>query len=291
MTQFDKTLFKRHNIGELVGVYEEAKEIIEHSYQELEKADELLQAAGIEYATSLPNQHRRYKKGEDTTSGRVMGEINEKVWRHVVALMEIKKFLSIKKAKELDEQLDKGEFPPISYDNIFNTFLAMMAQAEDFAADQIKEVYDWLRPRSEDRREYKTNSVWELGKKVIKYGIEQPWSVDGNWHLSHWYEQHFIALDKSFHTLDGAPVNNLKGSYYMPLVSAIREATGVQPEGETDYFKFKLFKNGNIHVTFKRPDLVKEFNRVAGGGMLSPKNSQPQEQDPATVDQYSLELA
>jgi len=263
MTQFNKTLFKRHNISELVVIYSQAKAIIEDAYADLADAQEMLRAAGIEYADTLPNRNRRYKKGEDTTTLQVIGEIKERVWRHVVNLMEIRKFLSIKKADELDDQLQKGEFPDITYDNIFNTFLSIMAQAEDFAAEQIREAYNWFGPH---REHYKTNSIWEVGKKVIKGGIERPWNSEGTWRISHYYEQNFTALDKAFHTLDGAPVP--QNTYHMPLVSAIRECKGSQPAGETEYFKFKLYGNGNIHITFKRLDLVKEFNRVAGGGML-----------------------
>lgn len=270
MTKFDQALFKRHNIGELVEIYSQAKDTINQAYADLADAEEILKAAGIEYADTLPNRNRRFRKGENTPQAGVIGELNERIWRHVVDLMEIRKFLSIKKAKELDDQLDKGSFPAVTYDNIFNTFLSLMAQAGDFAQDQIKEVYNWLRPYSDQRDKYKTNSIWEVGKKVIKYGIECPWNSEGNWRITYHYEQNFIALDKAFHTLDGAPVPS--NTYNMPLADAIRSCTWEIPQGSTEYFSFKLYKNGNIHITFLRPDLVREFNRVAGGEMLKEGN-------------------
>lgn len=283
MTDFNKTLFKHHNIKELVGVYQAAKALIEKAYGDLETAEKMLRAAGIQYAETLPDQHRGWRKGEDTTTARVLGRINERIWTHVVKLMEIRTVLSIAKAKELDDQLKEGKFPEITYDNIFNTFLAIMAQAKDFAAEQIREVYNWLLPRSETARQYKTNTMWELGKKVIKYGIERPYHSADTWKISYWYEQNYIALDKAFHILDGKAMP--KENYYGPLVTAIRQAKGEQPEGETDYFRFKLYGNGNIHITFKRADLVREFNRVAGGGMLKPRTKDPGEQaDPVQTE-------
>jgi hypothetical protein len=36
-------------------------------------------------------------------------------------------------------------------------------------------------------------------------------------------------------------------------------------EGQTEYFRFRSFKNGNLHLWFLRGDLVKEMNSVAGG--------------------------
>jgi len=38
--------------------------------------------------------------------------------------------------------------------------------------------------------------------------------------------------------------------------------------GETDYFAFRCFKNGNLHLIFKRPDLVRRLNQIAGGKRL-----------------------
>ena len=39
-------------------------------------------------------------------------------------------------------------------------------------------------------------------------------------------------------------------------------------ECETDYFRFKWFKNGNMHLTFKRMDLVAKMNQIAGENLI-----------------------
>lgn len=39
---------------------------------------------------------------------------------------------------------------------------------------------------------------------------------------------------------------------------------------ETAYFRFRCFKNGNLHIEFKRLDLVARLNQVAGGARLKP---------------------
>ena len=35
-----------------------------------------------------------------------------------------------------------------------------------------------------------------------------------------------------------------------------------RPETEDDYLEVRTFKNGNGHVTFKRPDLVEKMNLI-----------------------------
>jgi hypothetical protein len=63
--------------------------------------------------------------------------------------------------------------------------------------------------------------------------------------------------------LDGKGV---PGGYASPLMDAIQTSrTGT---GETDYFEFRCCVNRNLHITFKRLDLVKQLNAVAGGNAL-----------------------
>ncbi|MBI9095289.1 MAG: DUF4942 domain-containing protein [Sphaerochaeta sp.] len=44
---------------------------------------------------------------------------------------------------------------------------------------------------------------------------------------------------------------------------AIRE---YRTEAETEYFRFKWFKAGTMHIWFKGEDLLKEFNRIGAAG-------------------------
>jgi hypothetical protein len=38
--------------------------------------------------------------------------------------------------------------------------------------------------------------------------------------------------------------------------------------GESEYFRFKVYGNGNVHLELKRMDLVDEINRQCGGNMV-----------------------
>jgi hypothetical protein len=31
---------------------------------------------------------------------------------------------------------------------------------------------------------------------------------------------------------------------------------------ESEYFRFELYRNGNLHIVFKRPDLVAKANKI-----------------------------
>jgi hypothetical protein len=74
------------------------------------------------------------------------------------------------------------------------------------------------------------------------------------------------ALDRVFHLLDGA--GYVSRTYLGELGDAINAVPVESPAGRTKYFAFKLYRNGNIHLEFLRPDLVDKLNQIAGGKRL-----------------------
>ena len=102
---------------------------------------------------------------------------------------------------------------------------------------------------------YKTNQRYHIGKKVIlicavsSYGIQSGTS------------QHLRALDNVFHRLDGKGTPKYPDDLVTGLSETIRKKAAV---AETPYFRCKWYRNGNLHVEFKRLDLLKELNRIGG---------------------------
>ena len=52
------------------------------------------------------------------------------------------------------------------------------------------------------------------------------------------------------------------------LSKAIEAAEG--GIGETEFFRFKCFGNGNLHIEFRRMDLVDQLNAIGGRGLPDP---------------------
>ncbi len=79
--------------------------------------------------------------------------------------------------------------------------------------DQVNRLY--LRP---PRSKYKTNTEFELGKKVILvWQIEKGWSR-GMFRVNYHREKYITALDNVFHMIDGkVPIK----SYHGPLSSDV----------------------------------------------------------------------
>jgi hypothetical protein len=195
-------------------------------------------------------------------------------WGAIIEKLNIRRLMSSKRIKELDEALGRSasgryqgrrgddnegppNFPEITPETIIAVASGFVASANEFLEEAVAEEYDFWRPRQAD--EYKTNAVaWKLTRKIIRGWIVEHGYGGSGYRCNYSYQAHVTALDNIFHMLDGkGPVPEYKGS----LVSAIE--TSPDGRGETDYFRFKCYGNRNLHLEFKRQDLLDMFNQIA----------------------------
>ena len=187
--------------------------------------------------------------------------MERRAWDVLVDKLGIKNVMSVAKRKAFDEQLKSGTLPPVSEQTITATLIGLVDQAADFATEAAREVFDLLRPRSGWGGQYATNSAFRVGRRVIlPYRVERRYGGDG-YRVDYHREQELTAIDGVFHLMDGRGImRENKG----PLIKAIN-ATDTTGRGETEYFRFRCFKNRNLHIEFKRLDLVKQLNGLAAG--------------------------
>jgi hypothetical protein len=180
--------------------------------------------------------------------------IERNAWRYVLDQIQVWTILSEKAAKNLRDDLEKGKLPTPTPENVTATLETFMAQAGDLFEQALLEVFDWLRPGRWDT--HKTNQMYQVGPKVIINDAVQ------TYYVSSYYDQRLRALDNVFHHLDGKRPPQYPGTLVTTINDAVRNR-GIR-ECETESFACKWFGNGNLHVTFKRLDLLKELNRRGG---------------------------
>lgn len=191
-------------------------------------------------------------------------KIRRRAWRGIVEKTGIRKLLSVKRAELLDKQLYDGVGTPdeVTLCNV----LAMLQMAADntheFAQESVREVFDFLRPaRYVGGQRHKTNKAngrYSLGRRIILTGALR---YSMGYRVNNYYQPHLIAVDRIFHMLDGKLGSFHENGYVCPLIDAIQTADGA---GETPYFKFKMYMNGNLHLEFRRLDLVSKLNELGG---------------------------
>lgn len=187
-------------------------------------------------------------------------------WRYLVDRIELKKLASIARAKEIDKRLHEkpDTLPDITMDNIFGWLEAMAGQGRQFLEEAVVEVYRNLRPGAWNR--HKTNSAFKVGRKVILcHRVRRCYSGRDRFGINYYYSDEVRALDNVFHMLDGKALSAYRDG---DLSKAIEAAEG--GIGETEFFRFKCFGNGNLHIEFRRMDLVDQLNAIGGRGLPDP---------------------
>ncbi len=243
--------------------YNKAGEIIKKIYELEAEALALLKDAFGEQGYMQAIGTDRYGAGPGYQN--VMKYNQKQAWKYIIEKTGIRRLMSIKQADEMHRKLEKGEdMPELTPDNVLSILASMTENAPKFLEEAIQEVYEYLRP-SGGRSTYKTNQKSAragLSEKVIlPWAVEAKWS-GGGYHVNYHRSVNLMAVDRVFHALDGQLFEG-KG-YAGPLVDAINSTEGTG-SGETEYFRFTCYKNQNLHLEFKRPDLVARFNQIAAG--------------------------
>ena len=251
----------RETLPTMIAVYDQAIKDIENAYATLETAQKslrnaFLDAPGYNFSCNDRNMTEVGKKASD----QIKAQIKKNAWAVIVERMELRRLLSIVRRTELDAQICKGELPELTNENVMALFETSAANVETYMTEAVKEVFEWLRPHNSA---HKTNTEFELGSKVVLTWIVERGYNRGKFRVNHNRDKYLTALDSVFSMIDGK--GTIKG-YYGKLYEAICDSP--DGNGSTDYFEFKCFQNGNLHLKFSRPDLVAKLNAVAGGNRL-----------------------
>jgi Domain of unknown function (DUF4942) len=261
-TATSSTLSVRRTIPELVRVYESAAADIRAAFQSIADAERRLNATyTMENACDIRvrGRYSHHTMDWDDPSGAIE-LLKRDAWRALVERLELRRMLSVQRAKELDEQLERGELPEITEQSVFAFAQFYSDHIDDMMGEAVSEVFEFLRPR---KNEYKTNSQLEIGPRVIlARAVETGW-IKG-FRVHHHRSQQFQAMESVFAALDG------KGAVSKTHYSALENAIKAAPVGETPYFAYRCCKNGNLHLQFRRPDLLQRLNQIAGGRRLRP---------------------
>ena len=260
-------IIKRDTVAQLVENYEAAVNEITQAYSLLHAAKSRLNASfgmgqRLYSFDVLPHGYHNGATLSNDSLNQVMQQIKLDVWRILMERLELRKLLSIARREELDKQLADGKgLPDITIENVWGMFESAVSNVDRYMEEAVLEMFEFLRPPSS---QYKTNSEYEVGKRVVlKWHVEPSYTKTG-FTVRYSYDARITALDNAFLRLDG---KGIVSTYHGPTHDAIRLADS---DGlcETEYFKLRCCLNGNLHVEFKRPDLVQRLNSIAGGARL-----------------------
>lgn len=249
-------------VERLVEAYMQAETEIREGFAKIADAEKRLNDVFTMdgYCSIAINRHRI----EFTDPDDALNEVRREIWRSLIDRLDIRRMCSNTRWNELQKKLkDERDVPPITQEMVAGFARQIAGDLETMLKEKVEEVFSWLRPPGS---RYKTNSEEEVPEKVVlSWVVEQRNIYNTAWRVGHYAAQRLIALESVFSALDGT--GEIVKSYY-GAIGTIIAAEGFDGEGETPHFKFRVFKNGNMHLWFKRKDLLARFNALAGGARL-----------------------
>jgi len=261
----------RLTVAELVATYERAERDIRAAFGTVAGALKSLDACfSLEgHGFDLRRNRRNYGEGTNWAEPEDhLRELRRQVWGLLVERMEIRKAMSIKAWDDLQKQISDEEPPPIDAVTVHGIIDQFRAEIPDMLQAAVAEVFEWLRPPSS---QYKTNTEFEIGERVVlRWCVERSY---GKWGVNDRREQNLVALENVFAMVGGAVPVHAHGGYYSEISTAIKACPPEKCHGATPLVEFRGYRNGNLHLRFRRMDLVARLNAVAGGARLKPPAS------------------
>lgn len=278
MSVLDKELIAPQTAAQMVDAYQKACEVIRRCFQEVGEAEQGLNATfGRDYGSWRLVGDTRFSFGNiywtpdnpDEYVNNLIDQMRKLAWGKIVNVTGIKKLMSLRRIEELEKNLKSGDLPEVTTENIIDFLATISDNASLIQEEIVKSAYQYLRPglwatlKTQER-----NRDYGVQKKIILSGVLS-YRYSRGMEVNHYRRDAIAEIDKAFHLLDGKGVPN---GYITPLVDAINQEPSI---GQTDYFAFKKYKNGNLHMTILRDDLLNRFNQICGSAILHKGTNEP----------------
>lgn len=236
-----------------------------------------LRYKSFEWILCGPDRYNRDTRILDEDLGpEVRKRADAAAWDLLMHESGVMTFMDAKARQEWREAIDKCETLELTKENIAATFAGLFEQREEIFERGVVRCFRRL------SWDYKTNRPFKFGRRVILY-------IRSYGHFSHERVDELVDLQRVFCILDGKPEEDHRNGLYHRLSEAERGDRWWKTRGEHDdvYMHIRWFKNGNGHVTFKRPDLVERLNRIVAkhfpGQLAHDPNVEPEQFEPARV--------
>jgi hypothetical protein len=260
----------RTTVRDLVAAFVAAERAVRAAFAQIVAAEQAVNAAflnggdypAIRVSACGNRYHDNFKDADDAVE-----IMTRAAWKAIVERLELRRFMSIRAYDEMGRQLDREKLPPVTEENVLRFAHDHLARARAYLKEAVDEVFQFLRPRRwTTAGQLKTNTGVEVPEKVILPNIVGVGYRAGSFRVNYHYSQNLLALENVLSALDGqGEIHKLNQSALQTAIEASADGTG-----ETPLFIFRACKNGNLHLQFKRVDLLQRFNMLAGGANLRP---------------------
>lgn len=176
--------------------------------------------------------------------------VDASLWEHLLALSGIRTYMDAKAKADWDEAIEKNTTPPLTVENAFETFRLLHGKRGEFFERGVLQLFRNL------SYDYKSNKPQKFGKRiVVRYLVYNLGSCP-----EHRACEKLDDLVRAFCVLDSKPEPDHRNGVYSGLTAAL--CSHDVREWQNGYVRIRVFKNGNGHMYFLRPDLVDQLNLI-----------------------------
>ncbi|WP_164707326.1 DUF4942 domain-containing protein [Metapseudomonas otitidis] len=179
---------------------------------------------------------------------RVRAELDTSMWRRALDLTGFKQLMDAEALAVFEKSLSPRP-PEFTEGTIRATFIDLRINAVSMFQRGVVNVFRRLSDS------YKTNAdePFRIGRKAVMSYMIRP-SYRKGLAIAHHGADRLNDLDRVFMTLDKQPFQARS------LESAMNAAFEERQIFENGYYRARAFKNGNLHIEFKRLDLLEKVN-------------------------------
>lgn len=276
------------NIEDIVAGHDKALELYRAAFGKIEEAHEAIEAAfsavaevtpGAEFHSGIDsNEVNQFHKAvvlpkrEDymATAAKIL---TLRCWHYVVDKCGLQQLMDKQAKEELDaslryvsdkprhrreviddEEIAKGP-APFTVENVMATFRTFAGQADMIWQRGIANAFSGL-----DRR-FRSHDGFKVGSRIIlNRMVTSSWS--GRIDTYGEQAERFRDIERAFRILDGVDPKDAQSTFLHTVNQGRSDRGAHQSEHVHDYFKVRIFQNGNAHLWFTRKDLVEKVNKV-----------------------------
>lgn len=209
------------------------------------------------------NGARYERKGDDRGEVLKLAQLGVDcaAWQYLMTQSGLRSMMDATAREKWDKAIADGDVPELTDANIRSTFKMLHDSRGDMFERGVIECFKSL------AWDYKTNLPQKFGKRIVLTGL-----------TGYHYDRRQNEIDdlvRVLAVLDGKPEPDYRGSTWKAMSDAGLTYSNRVGKVETAYLSIRTFKNGNGHVTFKRPDLVEKMNKIIAkhypGALPAPK--------------------
>lgn len=246
-------------IEEIVNNFNKTVELYDETYGSLVAADEKLKKANEMEKRITPFRHNyfyerhnefdKFRNALNVPTQEYYFEtarrfLTLKTWAFIVEQTKLDVLMDHTAKQELKQQLSLeniDKLPEITVDNVIATIEMFAADSVNVWRRGIASVFSKL-----DRR-FKSHDGFKIGSRIILTN-----AISWGDSLTGWAENYINDVNRVFCILDGkqGDIKNY-GIYSLDKTEYF----------ETEYFRFRRFRNGNLHIWMRRDDLLRLVNK------------------------------